>query len=585
MRFLPFLLLLAACGTSTPDAVSPPNVLFIIADDMGWGDLSLHNNPNLATPNLDRLARRGVRFEHFYVSPVCSPTRAEILSGRHALEVSVTGTGAGRERLDTGVVLLPELLRESGYATAAFGKWHNGTQPPYHPRSRGFEQFFGFTSGHWGQYYDAPLLESDDELVTGTGFLPDELTSRAIQYIDAQNERPWFVWLAYPTPHSPMQIKGQYWHNQRENPLALRYTGPHTEDTTFTKAALAMVENIDANVGRLLQTLRELRLAENTLVVFLSDNGPNNWRWNGDMRGRKGSTDEGGVRSPLFMRHLGRLPEDWSVRQIVSARDLLPTLAAYTNVNAPGDLPGRSLLPLLEKTATDWPQRTITNQWREDISVRSADFRLAADSSLYDVRQAAAAQTDVRSDYPEVANALETVRTDFRRTVVQPHLVPDTRPFAVGHPSGTRTLLPARDATTTPGIERSSRWPNDSYFTNWTDTSAYVQWPVMVHTPGIYEATLYYTLRPADAGTLLQLTAKEARTQSVAPVVHDPPLLGTKADRVPREESYTKDFRPVALGKLDLRAGLDTLRLRAPVIPSAQAVDVRLLVLRHPAGR
>ena len=581
--------LLVSCTAPAPDQVVaptqkvPPNVLFIITDDQGWGDLSLHGNTNLTTPNLDRLARRGVRFDHFYVSPVCSPTRAEILSGRHALDVGVTGTGAGRERLDTGVVLLPELFQEAGYATAAFGKWHNGTQPPYHPRSRGFHDFFGFSSGHWGQYYNAPLLEDNDRLVTGTGFLPDELTSRAIRYIDAQDDRPWFVWLAYPTPHSPMQIEGKEWQGQLGTNLSRRYEGPGTEDTTFTRAALAMVENIDNNVGRLLGTLNDLQLRERTLVVFVSDNGPNSWRWNGGMRGRKGSTDEGGVRVPFFLNHRGSLPENHRVDHLASARDLLPTLAAYTGLETPNGLPGRDLSPLLTPdTSLAWPERTVTSQWQEAASVRSTNFRLSTDSSLYDMRLVTGQRTDLRDSFPDVWTRLLAERATFIEEVMRPGLRTDTRPFTVGHPSATRTLLPARDATATAPIERSSRWPNCSYFTAWTDSSAYVQWPVEVLRDGLYSATLYYTLRAEDQGAQVRLTATGGATDLAAPPVHDPPLLGKALDRVPRDESYVKDFRPVSLGTIPLRAGLDTLRLRAPIIPGRQAVDVRLLVLTHP---
>ena len=186
-----------------------PNVVIILTDDQGWGDLSMQGNTNLQTPNIDRLAKEGVTFEHFYVSPVCSPTRAEILTGRYSVRSGVYSTSMGGERIDLDEILMPEIFKKAGYETAAYGKWHNGMQPPYHPNARGFDDYYGFASGHWGNYF-SPMLEHNGQTVKGEGFLPDDLTDHAIDFVRKNRKKPFFLYLPLNTPHSPMQVPDEY---------------------------------------------------------------------------------------------------------------------------------------------------------------------------------------------------------------------------------------------------------------------------------------------------------------------------------------------------------------------------------------
>ncbi|MEZ6120187.1 MAG: sulfatase-like hydrolase/transferase [Pirellulaceae bacterium] len=271
---------------------SQPNVVVVVSDDQGWGDLSLHGNSNLHTPHLDQLAAEGACVEHFFVCPVCSPTRAELLTGRYHPRCGVFSTSSGGERLNLDEHTMAESFSSAGYRTAAFGKWHNGTQPPYHPNSRGFDEFYGFCSGHWGNYF-SPVLEHNGQLVRGNGFTTDDFTDKAIDFIhnSCTAEQPFFVLLAYNTPHSPMQVPDRWWNKFANKELNQFGTRKNAEDINHTRAALAMCENIDWNVGRLLDKLDALAMAHNTIVVFLSDNGPNGDRWNGQMKGRKGSTE------------------------------------------------------------------------------------------------------------------------------------------------------------------------------------------------------------------------------------------------------------------------------------------------------
>ena len=296
------------------NAHQKPNIVLILTDDQGWGDLSLNGNTNISTPNIDRLAQEGVVFDHFYVCPVCSPTRAELLTGRYHVRGGVYSTSAGGERLDLDEVTLADIFKQAGYKTAAYGKWHNGMQAPYHPNSRGFDEFYGFCSGHWGDYF-SPMLEHNGKIVKGNGFIIDDLTDKGIAFMEANQDKPFLLYMPYNTPHSPMQAPEEYWQRFRHKKLQMRHRDAEKEDVNFTRAALAMVENIDYNVGRLVEKSEELGIQDNTIFIFLSDNGPNSSRWNGGMKGQKGSTDEGGVRSPMIMNWPGVIPKEKHIHQ------------------------------------------------------------------------------------------------------------------------------------------------------------------------------------------------------------------------------------------------------------------------------
>ncbi|MGI9240367.1 MAG: sulfatase-like hydrolase/transferase, partial [Verrucomicrobiales bacterium] len=212
------LLLLGAAG-----AAERPNVVVILTDDQGWGDLSASGNSNLSTPNIDQLAAEGASFDRFFVCPVCSPTRAEFLTGRYHPRGGVYSTSAGGERLDLDEKTVADAFRAAGYATGAWGKWHNGMQYPYHPNGRGFDEFYGFCSGHWGDYY-SPMLEHNGAIVRGNGFVIDDFTERAIKFIEEQHRdgRPFFAYLPYNTPHSPMQVPDRWWQKFEDADLKLR---------------------------------------------------------------------------------------------------------------------------------------------------------------------------------------------------------------------------------------------------------------------------------------------------------------------------------------------------------------------------
>jgi arylsulfatase A-like enzyme len=352
-------------------AAERPNIVVILADDQGWGDLSVHGNSNLSTPHIDSLARDGALFDRFYVCPVCSPTRAEFLTGRYHPRGGVWSTSTGGERLDLDEKTIGDTFKAAGYATAAFGKWHNGSQFPYHPNGRGFDEYYGFPSGHWGEYFDPPL-EHNGQFVKGKGYITDDLTDHAMAFIEQNRERPFFCYMPFNTPHSPMQVPDRFYDKFRNSDVKMRHQDADKEELGMTRAALAMCENIDWNVGRLLKKLDELKLSERTIVLYFSDNGPNSFRWNGGMKGRKGSTDEGGVRSPLLVRWPGRVPPRKSSDTFVSLHDIVPTILEACGEPVPKKVQAQSLVPMLTGKAKEHRQRVfIEYAENEEAMVRT----------------------------------------------------------------------------------------------------------------------------------------------------------------------------------------------------------------------
>ena len=569
-------------STSNTQRNQKPNIVLILADDQGWGDLGITGNTNLATPNIDAIAKNGVVFDHFYVSPVCSPTRAELLTGRYFPRVGVYSTSSGGERLNLDETTIAQVFKEAGYATAAYGKWHNGMQAPYHPNARGFEDFYGFASGHWGNYFN-PMLEHNGEIVQGDGFIIDDLTNKGLEFMERNSNTPFFLYLPYNTPHSPMQVPDEYWNRFKDKELSMKYHGEEEENQNFTRAALAMVENIDDNVGRVLDKLRELQLEENSIVIYLSDNGPNGWRWNGGLRGRKGSTDEGGVRSPLVMQWKNKLPKGKHVSQIASTIDILPTLTdlAHIEVNTLKPLDGKSLKPLLMEDSPTWDDRVVYNHWKKGTSIRTQKYRLDSEDRLYDMEKDIGQTKDLSNQLPQLADSLRQLKRDWLHEVKPKSKETEDRPFTLGHPDYVYTQIPARDGVAHGNIERSNRHPNCTFFTNWKSTKDSISWDVEVLADGEFEVELYYTAKEKDLGSQFELNFGESSLRATITKVHDPPLVGAERDRDPRIESYTKDFIPMNLGKISLNKGRGNLVLKALKIPGEEVMDMRLLLFRR----
>lgn len=570
-------------------SASKPNVVVLLADDAGWGDYSASGNRQVHTPQIDSLARDGVSFDRFFVCPLCAPTRAEFLTGRAYLRTGVRGVSTGHERLDVGERTVADAFRAAGYATGAFGKWHNGSQWPYHPRARGFDTFYGYTAGHWGEYVDPPL-ERDGRMERAKGYIVDVCTDEALAFIDRNRDKPFFCYVPFTTPHSPWSVPQDYWLRFKDKPLSQLATQPKQENLDQTRCALAMLENQDWNVGRILAKLEELKLADNTIVLYFSDNGPNTWRWNGGMAGKKGGTDEGSVRSVCFLRWPAALPKGLTVPEIAGAIDLLPTLTALAGVPRVGDRPldGLDLSPLLRGRQSEWPDRRIFTAWGGNVSVRTQRHRLSASGALFDMRADPGQTRDVSAEQRAVADRLKQDALLWRAEVYGPDEDAkfekngrvDPRLLDVGYPAFPATMLPARDGEPRGCIRRSSKAPNCSFFVNWVDTSGEMVWNVDVQTAGDYAVSIDYTCPLADAGSLVELSLNGAKVRGRVTPGWDPPLY-TNQDTVARPdgESQMKEFRTLNLGAITLEKGAGPLVLRALEIPGKSVMDVRRVTL------
>lgn len=558
-----------------------PNVIVILSDDQGWGDLSLHGNTNLKTPHLDSLANDGAQFERFYVQPVCSPTRAEFLTGRYHPRTGVRNVSTGGERLNLAEKTIADSFLAAGYRTGHFGKWHNGSQYPYHPLGRGFQEFYGFTSGHWGDYF-SPSLDHNGAPVKGNGFLADDLTDRAIKFVQQRADTPFFCYLALNTPHSPMQVPDEFWERFKEKEIRLKPTDPGKEDLNHTRAAMAMVENLDWNVGRLLKHLKEQSLEKNTIIVFFHDNGPNGRRWNGEMKGIKGSTDEGGVRSPLFIRWPGKIQAGTKIASLAGAIDLLPILLDLTNIKHVGTKPldGISHRRALYGENVPNQKREIFSHWQGRVAVRNQQYLLDYEGRLFDLIADPCQRVPIESKKPEVHQLLTQSVRDWREKVLAELPKTDQRPFPVGELKMPRTELPARDGIATGQIQRSAPAPNCSYFTNWTKASDTITWNIAVQTAGTYRIELLYACPQADVGSTIRISFGESKLNSTLKRANDPPAYGHENDRARRgSESLMKDFQRWSMGEIQLNQGEGLVQLQATAITGKQVMEVRSLVL------
>ena len=548
---------------------NPPNVIVFISDDQGWGDFGFQGNSNFVTPNMDRLAKEGTVCTRFYVCPVCAPTRAEFLTGRYHPRGGALGVTQGEERLDLDEITLGDRLSRRGYATGAFGKWHNGSQYPYHPNGRGFDEFYGFCSGHWGDYFSPPL-EQNGNPVRGNGFVADDFTDHALSFIKEHRDRPFFCYVAFNTPHTPMQVPAEYFDRVKTRELRFQHVGRQgeKEDDAMTRAAIAMVENIDTNVGRVLNQLDQLDLTQRTMVFYFNDNGPNSYRWNGGMKGRKGSTDEGGVRSPLLARWPGTISSERTLEQLSGAIDLVPTICQLigeplANHSTSGNpLDGISLASQLIDPTQPVIERTLFTQWGGKVAMRHKNFLCDANGGLFDLQKDPIQSTDIREQYPEQADFMRQSISAWKRDVLDQG--PSDRPFLVGHPKRPRTELPAQDGKCSgPSVRRSNTAPNCSYFTRITSENDEVFWKIQTLQEGLYDVVIQYSAPENAIGIEMECDAGGTKTKRPIRSAFTSLNFGDEHDRVPRQtESLMKEFKTMSLGQISLGAETMNVRLR-----------------------
>ena len=563
------------------DAAMPkkPNVILIMTDDQGWGDIRSHGNSAIDTPVMDRLAAGGARFERFFVSPLCAPTRASLLTGRYHLRTGTWGVTKGQEIMRADEVTVATAFRQAGYATGCFGKWHNGEHYPHHPNGKGFDEFLGFCAGHWNNYFDT-TLDHNGKPLKSKGFISDVFTDGALAFIETNKDRPFFVYLPYNAPHGPFQVPDKYFN---------KYQGRGLGDRDA--AIYGMIENVDDNIGRLLNQLDRLALADRTIVLFLTDNGPNGKRYNGGMRGTKGSVHEGGVRVPLFIRWPGRIKPGTVVREIAHHCDLFPTLVDLAGIPMPKTEPldGISLRPLLEGKADGWPDRMIFTHRTgggkvgpAQGSLRSRRYRLVNAGrgyELYDMIADPDQTKDIGKAQPDV---LQTMRAEYERLfadVTKKGFAPV--PVPVGYAEADPVTIPAPLVTLKGGVTFKGRsgWAND-WITGWTSPDDACSWEVDVVGAGRYEPALLYTCPAADVGSTIRLEVGGQMVEAALTKAHDPEPIRSP-DRVPRGEVYEKVWATLVFPAVKLREGRTRITVRATKIPGRQVADLKAVRLRR----
>lgn len=586
----------AAALMACQAAATSPNVLLIMTDDQGYGDLSIHGNPYLQTPHLDSLARSSVRFDRFYVNSFCAPTRAALLTGRHSLRTGCHGVTHHREAMKLSEVTIAAALGDAGYRSTCIGKWHNGEQYPYTPQGKGFDESFGFNNGHWNTYFDAPLLRGSRFEATH-GYITDVLTDEAIRFISATKRaeptQPFFCYLSYNAPHSPFQVPDHYFDKYKAMELADKVS-----------AYFGMCENIDDNVGRLLEFLRREALLDDTIVMFLSDNGGTAGvsTYNAGMRGNKTSVHEGGCRVPFFCRWSAA---GWSAREVpelASHIDILPTLLDLCGVSdfAGPELDGISLRPLLEQQdLSAWPPRTIfthnpideTNRYPG--AVRTNQYRLlreipgpqggssaenrdddATPWQLYDMLADPGQAIDIADQHPDIVAQLSAAYEAWFDDVSGEGL--QRFPLPVGYPQQNPVRLQAPQAFFDPPLQFANGpgFAND-WLTNWRSIGATVWFDLDVATAGTYAVVLRLGIDPADAGAKLEIAVGEQVVSTILPTAAAPEIPLPDRDPRSRARFRNRDWQSLPVGTLDLPAGRTRLALVARTLPGDQVMDLK----------
>ncbi len=420
-------LLGAAAGWSAAAGAERPNVILVITDDQGYGDVAAHGNTMIRTPNLDRLHAESVRLTDFHVDPTCSPTRSALMSGRYSTRTGVWHTIMGRSLMSPGELTLAELFQAGGYRTGMFGKWHLGDNFPLRPQDQGFDEAFYHKGGgvgqgpdYWGNDYFDDVYFRSGKPEEAAGYCTDIWFANALKFIEKNKDRPFFVYLSTNAPHGPYLVADKYW-----KPYAERGV-PDTMAHFY-----GMITNIDENMGKLTAGLKRWGLEDNTVLIFMTDNGSAaGWgrrrkqegTWNGfnaGMRAGKGSEYDGGHRVPFFIRWPeGGIAGGRDVDRLTAHVDVLPTLAELCGIRKPDGPPpdGKSLAALLRGEAGDWPERTLfvhsqripyPEKWRK-CAVMTERWRLINGQELYDIQADPGQQKDLAAEHPEAVQKLRT---------------------------------------------------------------------------------------------------------------------------------------------------------------------------------
>ncbi|WP_068545170.1 arylsulfatase [Thalassotalea crassostreae] len=485
-------------GSKQPANNKKPNIVLVLTDDQGYGDLSIHGNPIVKTPAIDTLAKESVSLTNYHVAPTCSPTRAGLLTGRWNNRTGVWHTIMGRSILRANEQTLANLLKDNGYQTAMFGKWHLGDNYPYRPQDRGFDMAYyhgaggvGQTPDHWDNAYFDDVFSRNGVKESATGFVTDVLFNEAIDYIESvkQSDTPFFTFISANAPHGPMHAPEKYAKMYADENISIK------EQHFF-----GMITNIDDNVAKIRRYLDKENLTNNTIFIFTTDNGTSTGHkvFNANMRGAKNSEYDGGHRVPFFIHWpQGNLAHNTSVDRITSMVDVVPTLLSLSNSKpANVNFDGISITPLLKNPNIEsWPSRTLITdsqrvlhpkKWRKS-AVMTDKWRLINGKELYDIKADPSQSNDISAKHVETVNKLRAEYDNWWQDI--------------SHNFGEPTAIPIGNAQANPVQLTSHDWLGDNAQVPWQqsqirrairekDGKHKGYWYINVETEGMYSFEL-----------------------------------------------------------------------------------------------
>ncbi len=563
----------AAIAFSGCQKKSSPNVLLIITDDQGYGDLGYTGNHHLSTPNIDRLASESIRFTNFYVCPVSAPTRAALMTGRYSLRTGVHDTYNGGAIMAANEVTIAEMLKDEGYTTGIFGKWHLGDNYPCRPVDQGFDESVVHQGGGMGQpgdfttfvrgdssYFD-PVLWHNGRRQSYKGYCSDIFAGEAAGFINKNHDRPFFCYLSFNAPHTPLQVPGKYYSMFRDIDPSSGFKGdsipyhPMSDNNMEdARKVYAMVKNIDDNIGKVLKELDEHDLTKNTIVIFMTDNGPQQMRYNAGMRGLKSHVYRGGVRVPFFFRYPELDIPDRDIEISAANIDVLPTLAELCNAGIPSDrkIDGKSLVPLMKGEEDGWKDRSLFFYWTRkypelynNIALLKDRYKLVGNTDydasissfeLYDIERDPSEKENLINNNAGVADVLRKELDNYFWDLISSPNLTDPQRIVIGNESENPVFLNRNDADGDRGI--------------WTQEEVFGKWRVKIG-EGTYNIRCHFldTLQPGgqmiiETGTFInqKRNSQEGLTVLVMNNIKYPAI---ECDFIPFYQSGSKRLLPL----------------------------------------
>ncbi|TKG90427.1 DUF4976 domain-containing protein [Puteibacter caeruleilacunae] len=506
---------------------SKTNVILIITDDQGYGDLGIHKNPQVKTPVIDKLASQSIKFSNFYVSPVCAPTRSSLMTGRYSIRTGVYDTYSGGSIMASNETTLAEVFNSAGYQTGIFGKWHLGDSYPSRPQDQGFTTSVWHLSGGIGQvgdvfnydkgnrsYFD-PILWKNGKQFQSKGYCSDVFTNEAIDFIKQQKDQPFFLYLSYNAPHIPLQVPEEYYNKFKDvdiDPQYFKNRGEYVaemseRDKEAARKVYAMVNNIDDNIGRLMTTLKTEGLDENTIIIFMTDNGPQQYRYTGGFRGKKSLVREGGIHVPFYIKTPKSLSNVKEINEPAAHIDILPTLAELCNIDYHTNhkLDGISFASSIKgekKTATnrslffEW-QRSYPELYR-NMAVRKGDYKLIGncgananieDFELYNLKSDPYETTNIIDKEEKTATILKKELEGWYKDIMDSPNINKLQRIIIGSPHENPVILNRNDAR---GMQLI-----------WDQDDIHVSWDVTIAKEGHYSAKCYFRNPIDKTGSML----------------------------------------------------------------------------------